>query len=69
MKIHPLKIYILQNKITQKQLGVLSGVSEITIHRIINYKTTRMFKKTIQKLQTVTGITITDLLCQGDEDT
>jgi transcriptional regulator with XRE-family HTH domain len=62
MKIHPLKIYILQNGIKQKELAKLSGISEITIHRIVNYKTTKSFKKTIQKLNNVTGIPVIDLL-------
>ncbi|MHB1546205.1 MAG: helix-turn-helix domain-containing protein [bacterium] len=62
MNIHPLKIYCLKNKIKQKKLAELVGISEITIHRIVNYKTKLYHKKTIQKLHAFTGIPINDLI-------
>ncbi len=68
MTIHPLKIYCLRNKIKQKKLAELTGVSEITIHRIVNYKTKLYHKKTIQKLHVFTGIPIFHLLYPEDDD-
>ena len=66
MKIHPIKIYCLQNKIKQKDLAKLTGIAEITIHRIVNYKTKLNHKKTIQKLHNITGISMNDLYCPED---
>ncbi len=66
MKIHPLKIYCLKNRIKQKEFAKLSGISEITIHRIVNYKT-KASKTSVKKISNITGIPIIDLLYPEEE--
>ena len=65
MKIHPLKMYILQNKIKQKELAIASGISEITIHRIVNFKTKKISKKNFEKLINF-GIPESIILCREE---
>ncbi|RZV39923.1 MAG: helix-turn-helix domain-containing protein [Candidatus Acidulodesulfobacterium acidiphilum] len=65
MKIHPLKIYILQNKIKQKELARLCGISEITIHRIVNFKTKKISNKNFEKLIKF-GIPKSIILCREE---
>ncbi len=63
MTIHPLKIYLLQNKMKQKEFAQLSGIPLITIHRIVNYKSfpRRELAKKIEFL-TNKQVTVMDLL-------
>ena len=57
MKIHPLKLYLLQNKMTQKEFTDRSKIPLLTVHRIINYKLKGVPQQnTIEKLHEFTGI-------------
>lgn len=69
MKIHPLKIYLLQNKIKQKEFSQLSGIPQITIHRIINYKNKGFPRKeTIEKIHKLTNIPRNQFTYQENDD-
>ena len=69
MNIHPLKKYLLENKIKQKEFAELSGIPLITIHRIVNHKNKSFSrKKTIEKIHNLTGIPIIDLLYPEEEN-
>lgn len=69
MKIHPLKIYLLKNKIKQKEFAGLSGIPQITIYRIVNYKNKGFPRKeTIEKIHKLTGIPRNQFTYLEDED-
>ena len=67
MTIHPLKLYCIENKINQKNLSKLTGVSALTIHRIVNYKT-RPHPSTAKKISGITGMPVNSLLYPEDDD-
>lgn len=69
MKIHPLKLYLLKNKMTQKEFTALSKIPPLTIHRIINYKLKGVPRKdTIDKLHKLTGIPKIEFLYPAEEE-
>ena len=63
--MHPLKIYCLKNKISQKRLSKKLNRSENWISFIVSYKKTPS-PKLAKKISELTGIPILDLLYPED---
>ena len=57
MKVHPLKLYLIENKITQKEFAKRCSINPETLSRIINYRLISIpHRKNIDKMHELTGI-------------
>ena len=67
MKIHPLKIYSLENKITLKEIAKMLNKTTVTIYRISEYKT-KPSPKLAKEIHNLTKIPILDLLYPNENN-
>ena len=68
MKIHPLKIYLLENRITLKDFAKQCNMPYQNLYRIMNYKLTDYPRKsTVEKLHRLTGIPKMEFLYPAED--
>ena len=69
MKIHPLKIYLLENKLTLKGFAEQCNMPYQHLYRIMNYKLIGVPRKgTIEKLHELTGIPKMEFLYPAEDE-
>ena len=69
MQIHPLKIYLLKNRITLKDFAKRCNMPYQNLYRIMNYKLTDYPRKsTVEKLHQLTGIPKMEFLYPAEDE-
>ena len=69
MKIHPLKLWLIENKTTQKDFAKLCNINAVSIHRIINYHLKGIpHQNTMERISKLTGIPKIEFFYPAEED-